>query len=124
MSELENKGAVIKENGRHCVVLFFDAQACKYKVDFRNGFVGWYHKCELIMDDDSLSDKNPYFKVCDGDDFKNVYVCPLKEAKEGLDSLIESFNDRAEGDSDCVLCFKVCEMTDKEFENLEEFRGF
>jgi hypothetical protein len=58
MSKFAGKGAIINKpnsngintHGMPCVVECWDANAHKYKVDFGNGFVGWYKKSELKIE--------------------------------------------------------------------------
>ena len=62
MSKYAGCGAVIKKdkhsgtntNGKPCVIEGWDASAKKYKVDFGNGFCGWYKLKELIIDKEQL----------------------------------------------------------------------
>lgn len=42
------KGCV-DTSGKWAVVLEWDKEIGKYKVDFENGFVGWYKRSELLF---------------------------------------------------------------------------
>jgi hypothetical protein len=58
MSKYINHGATIKKphctlkgiHGKHVVIEEWDNDIRKYKVDFGNGFCGWYKRSELKLD--------------------------------------------------------------------------
>lgn len=58
MSKYQNCGVTINKgkhsgintNGKSAIVECWDSKAKKYKVDFGNGFCGWYKRSELIFD--------------------------------------------------------------------------
>ena len=58
MSKFRGVGATINKapdgsintNGKACVINHWDSFLGKYKVDFGNGFCGWYKRSELIID--------------------------------------------------------------------------
>ena len=61
-----------------------------------------------------------YLKISDNMEFKNAFVSERKEGIDNIDYLFEQFYEVAEGD-ETVLCVKVVEMTEKQFEQIPEF---
>ena len=45
------KDGGIDTYGKECVVIKWESELGKYKVDFDGGWCGWYKRSELIFDD-------------------------------------------------------------------------
>ena len=62
MSKYTGKGAVINKpqcrsintHGMPCVIVEWDKDIRKYKVEFDSGWVGWYKRSELTLDTDKV----------------------------------------------------------------------